>query len=181
MRSRARINDPGAAFSFGSQGTALDPVPSDARCAAARWLGGFINEIHFDTTQSNRGRSKCLHDFTRERHRVQGRGPAEGAHPVRRCAPFSRSAHLGKSRRFLRRCAPVYKMRTENCAPSYVLTQKPRSPFDSQCRGPSDRFNRRSKIQNPKSFTLAAFGGSKPVCSRSGRTYRITPAGGDRG
>jgi hypothetical protein len=45
------------------------------------------HEIRFDTTQSDRGRSKWLRDFTRERHRVQGQGPAskvrtgfEGAH-----------------------------------------------------------------------------------------------------
>ena len=41
--------------------------------------------------------------------------PAEGAHGVRRCAPFSRSAHLGKPRGFPRRCAPFSKMRTKNC------------------------------------------------------------------
>ncbi len=46
------------------------------------------------------------------------RPPAEGAHGVRRCAPISRSAHLGKPRRFLRRSAPFSKMRTKNCAPS---------------------------------------------------------------
>jgi len=59
-----------------NQGTALDPVPSDATCAAACRLGGIVDEFRFDTTQSDRGRSKCLHDFTQERHRVQGRGPA---------------------------------------------------------------------------------------------------------
>jgi hypothetical protein len=42
----------------------------------------------------------------------------EGAHLLRRCAPVSRSAHLGKSRGFLRRCAPFSKVRTKNCAPS---------------------------------------------------------------
>ncbi len=39
----------------------------------------------------------------------------------RRCALVFESAHLGKSRRFLRRCAPFSKVRTENCASS----QKP--------------------------------------------------------
>jgi hypothetical protein len=99
------------------------PVPSDAMCAVARRLGGFVYEALFETTQGDRGRSKCLHDFTQERHRTrervpEGRGPAEGAHVVRRCAGVSKSAHLGKPRRFLRRCAPFSKMRTENCATS---------------------------------------------------------------
>jgi hypothetical protein len=47
-----------------------------------------------------------------------GQRPCEGAHSLRRCAPFFESAHLGKPRRFLRRCARFYKMRTENCASS---------------------------------------------------------------
>src|SRR5580704_18225900 len=55
---------------------------------------------------------------TRSRAVPWGRGPAEGAHVVRRCAAFSKSAHLGKPRGFLRRCAPLSKVRTENCAPS---------------------------------------------------------------
>ena len=42
----------------------------------------------------------------------------EGAQPVRRCARFSKSAHLGKPRGFLRRCAPFSKVRTEKCASS---------------------------------------------------------------
>jgi hypothetical protein len=55
--------------------------------------------------------------------RVNGTGSRavswfEGAHVVRRCARFSKSAHLGNPRGFLRRCAPLSKMRTENCAPS---------------------------------------------------------------
>ncbi len=53
--------------------------------------------------------------------RAVTRGPRpcfEGAHRLRRCAPFSKGAHLGKARRFLRRCAPISKVRTENCAPS---------------------------------------------------------------
>jgi len=37
----------------------------------------------------------------------------EGAHPLRRCAPVFESAHLGKPRRFLRRCAPSSKVRTK--------------------------------------------------------------------
>ena len=50
-----------------------------------------------------------------------GAGPRpcfEGAQFVRRCAGFSRSGHLGKARRFLRRCAPISKVRTEICATS---------------------------------------------------------------
>jgi hypothetical protein len=43
--------------------------------------------------------------------------PFEGAHIVRRCAAFWGGAHLGKPRGFLRRCAPISKMRTRNCAP----------------------------------------------------------------
>jgi len=42
----------------------------------------------------------------------------EGAQLVRRCARFSKSAHLGKPREFLRRCAPFSKVRTEKCASS---------------------------------------------------------------
>jgi hypothetical protein len=38
----------------------------------------------------------------------------EDAHPIRRCATFFESAHLGKPRRFLRRCAAFSKVRTEN-------------------------------------------------------------------
>src|ERR1700722_4368616 len=47
---------------------------------------------------------------------AQGAGPRpcfEGAHCVRRCALVFESAHLGKSRRFLRRCAPFCKVRTK--------------------------------------------------------------------
>ncbi len=50
--------------------------------------------------------------------------PGAGPRPCRRCAivqgaqHFLKSAHLGKCRRFLRRCAPFCKVRTENCAPS---------------------------------------------------------------
>jgi hypothetical protein len=61
----------------------------------------------------------------------------EGAHSLRRCAPFSKSAHLGKSRRFLRRCAPLSKVRTENCASSQFLT--PRS-FGLVVTGRAHRF-----------------------------------------
>ena len=51
----------------------------------------------------------------RERHRTrervtEGRGPAfEDAHRIRRCAPKPKSADLGKSRRFLRRCAAFFE------------------------------------------------------------------------
>ena len=48
----------------------------------------------------------------------------EGAHSVRRCSLDSKSEHLGKSRRFLRRCAPLSKVRTENCASSKFLTPR---------------------------------------------------------
>ena len=44
--------------------------------------------------------------------------PVEGAHLVRRCSPFSKSEHLGKPRGFLRRCAPLCKVLTKNCASS---------------------------------------------------------------
>jgi hypothetical protein len=40
----------------------------------------------------------------------------EGAHLIRRCSPCCKSAHLGKARSFLRRCAPFSKVRTEKCA-----------------------------------------------------------------
>jgi len=55
--------------------------------------------------------------------RVNGTGSRavpwfEGAHLLRRCAPVFESAHLGKPRRFLRRCAGFSKVRTKNCAPS---------------------------------------------------------------
>ena len=57
--------------------------------------------------------------------RVNGTGcraaalPAEGAQLVRRSARlFEKCAYLGKPRKFLRRCAPFSKMRTENCASS---------------------------------------------------------------
>ena len=40
----------------------------------------------------------------------------EGAHLLRRCAPCFKSAHLGKARSFLRRCAPFCKVRTKKCA-----------------------------------------------------------------
>ena len=46
-----------------------------------------------------------------------GAGPRpcfEGAQGVRRCAAFFGSAHLGKCRRFLRRCAPISKVRTKS-------------------------------------------------------------------
>jgi hypothetical protein len=49
----------------------------------------------------------------------------EGAHPLRRCAPLSESAHLGKPRRFLRRCAPFSKVRTKKCAPSPRTNSRP--------------------------------------------------------
>jgi hypothetical protein len=65
--------------------------------------------------------------------RVNGTGSRavpwfEGAHLLRRCAPVFESAHLGKSRRFLRRCAPFSKVRTEKCAPSktgVVMLKRP--------------------------------------------------------
>jgi hypothetical protein len=54
--------------------------------------------------------ARVAYNFTRERHRVQGGGPAfEDAHQIRRRAPKSKSAHLGKSRRFLRRCAAFFE------------------------------------------------------------------------
>ncbi len=48
----------------------------------------------------------------------------EGAHPLRRYSPVSKSEHLGKSRRFHRRCSPLSKVRTENCASSKILTPR---------------------------------------------------------
>jgi hypothetical protein len=57
-----------------------------------------------------------LYARTAPHPRAGTRGPRprfEGAHPIRRCAAFSTSAHLGKARRFLRRCAPFSKMRTK--------------------------------------------------------------------
>jgi hypothetical protein len=113
----------GFGFSSLAQGTALEPVSCDAKCAVARRLGGFVHDVLFATTQSDRGRSKGLGNFTRERHRTrervpEGRAPAEDAHRVRRGALFSRGAHLGKARRSLRRCAPFSKVRTKNCASS---------------------------------------------------------------
>jgi len=68
--------------------------------------------------KGDRGRSKCLEDFTRERHWVQGQGPASKVRSLFEGAGFSRSAHLGKARGFLRRCAPFSKVRTEKCASS---------------------------------------------------------------
>src|SRR5580658_3185024 len=113
--------------SRGTQGTKRPRARSETRCRAMRrallraGLAGVSYEIPFDTTQSDRGRSKCLHDFTRERHRTPERVPEgrwwpcfEGAHFIRRCAPISTSAHLGKPRRFLRRCAPFSKVRTKS-------------------------------------------------------------------
>ena len=73
---------------------------------------GIALAIRFQT--SNRGREQWQHDFTRQRHRVQG----EPWGLLRRCATYS------KVRTVLRKCAswkiPTIpsKMRTENCAPS---------------------------------------------------------------
>jgi len=61
-------------------------------CAVARRLGEFVYDVRFETTQSDRGRSKCLHDFTRERHPVQG--CALGPRPCRRCARCSKVRSL---------------------------------------------------------------------------------------
>jgi hypothetical protein len=49
----------------------------------------------------------------------------EGAQPLRRCAPLSESAHLGKPRRFLRRCAPFSKVRTKKWAHSRRTKSRP--------------------------------------------------------
>jgi hypothetical protein len=49
---------------------------------------------------------------------IQNRPVFEGAHWVRRGAGCSRGAHLGKARRFLRRCAAFSKVRTRNGASS---------------------------------------------------------------
>ncbi len=80
----------------------------------------------------------------RERHRTrervpEGRGPAfEDAHRIRRCAPKSKSAHLGKPRRFLRRCAAFSKVRNFWCASSrrrkrgWVFRRR-RSPRAAAC------------------------------------------------
>jgi hypothetical protein len=63
--------------------------------------------------------------------RVNGTGSRatpwfEGAHFLRRCAPFSKSAHLGKPRRFLRRCAPLSKVRTKTAPLRRFLFWVPR-------------------------------------------------------
>jgi hypothetical protein len=60
------------------------------RRALLRGLGGFVHDVRFETTQSDRGRSKCQHDFTQERHRVQGCALAL----LRRCAPYSKMRTL---------------------------------------------------------------------------------------
>jgi hypothetical protein len=64
-------------------------------------------------------RPKPVRALMRHRHRTrervpEGPGPAEGAHLIRRCAAFCGSAHLGKPRGFLRRCAAYAKMRTKS-------------------------------------------------------------------
>jgi len=90
MRSRARMKNPGAAR-FISGPCALEVRDAGreggdllglARRREWRQVKGVcLMRIRFDNTQSDRGRGKWLHDFTRERHRTrervpEGRGPA---------------------------------------------------------------------------------------------------------
>jgi len=84
------------------QGTALDPVPMTYEVRAAAGFG-------FDDFWAKKKNGWTIEAIARQR------GSAfEGAHRVRRCAALSKSAHLGKPRGFLRRCAPFSKVRTEN-------------------------------------------------------------------
>jgi len=125
MRSRARIEIPARLF-FCARG--LDAtVRRKAHCPLTGFLARKCPIIRLGAwhpkpnvqKRRDRGRSPLLS----QRAGINGTGSRavpwfEGAHVVRRCAPFSKSEHLGKPRGFLRRCAPLSKMRTENCAPS---------------------------------------------------------------
>jgi len=95
-----------AMYSFRSQ-----TVEAEAgRCAHSCVIGTGCGSTVFDPEAQTR----------RELAEVRATAlprPFEGAHIVRRCAACWRGAHLGKPRRFLRRCAPISKMRTRNCAP----------------------------------------------------------------
>jgi hypothetical protein len=72
--------------------------------------GAAGSSMAFVSRKAIEAEARVAYNFTRERHRVQGRGPAfEDAHQIRRCAPKPESAHLGKSRRFLRRCAAFFE------------------------------------------------------------------------
>jgi hypothetical protein len=83
-----------------------------ALCASREMEKGerrLSHEIRFDTTQSDRGRRRWLHDFTRERHRTrervpEGRCPAR-ARPWTRCRAMRgallRAGSAGLSMRFV--------------------------------------------------------------------------------
>ena len=95
-RALLRVGSAGLSMRFGSEGLSM--------------------RLGSNTTQCDRGRSKCLHDFA-QGSTAPGTGPRpcfEGAHCGSKMRNwFSKSAHLGKPRRFLRRCAPFSKMRTK--------------------------------------------------------------------
>jgi hypothetical protein len=91
---------------------------------AARAAIERMNEMNFLQTQRARPQQVAAR-LEASTAPGPGQRPGEGAHSLRRCAPFFESAHLGKPRRFLRRCARFYKMRTENCASSQNGAPRP--------------------------------------------------------
>jgi hypothetical protein len=91
------------------------------RCARrGEWgqvKGVCVMRIRFDNTQSDRGRGKWLHDFTRERHWVQGLGPAskmlnlfEDAQPFQQVSILEKPGDFFEGAHLFRRCAR--KLRT---------------------------------------------------------------------
>jgi hypothetical protein len=118
-------------------------------CAVARRLGGFVYDALFETTQSERGRSKCLHDFTRKRHSTRERVP-EGRGPA------------------CRRCARCSKMRTifEKCASwkTPEISSKMRTLFQD-AHEKLRNFERRKKIV-PQAVGARAMPSSVPGSPR---------------
>ena len=104
----------------------VDLDNSDPRCRATKGRQtGERRKEQGERSDSQRGAGPLLVNLGLLRSRFNSRSALDNPFPfedaparIRRCAPFRRSANLGKPRSFLRRCAAGCKVRTEKCAPS---------------------------------------------------------------
>jgi len=140
MRSRARIKDPGAALLFWEP-CWLRLRPDGRKRRVIRRLRRYrrlnSNLRHLRNLRISFVFQGSVTGCRRAEEKIGENTEVQRGSAARLCAgllsrslrskvrtsfedahPFSKSAHLGKPRRFLRRCAPFSKVRTENCAPT---------------------------------------------------------------
>ena len=101
--------------------------------------------------QRDRGRSKCLQDFTRERHRTRERVP-EGRGPASKMRSPFEDAHRFRKVRILENAGDSFEDAHPftRCAPKTAMLERGRETEDWIA---DFRLNPKSKIENPKSLT----------------------------